>query len=303
MNKYSFEEGFDWALAQSFLAAFEAGSLLGASRRLHCSQPTVGRQIAALELALGLALFERTGKGLRPTQAAIALHESAQQMQSGAMALMRGVAKLQTSMNGRVRLTATQSVAHTVLAPALAEMALALPSVAVDVVVSNSTLNLLEREADIAIRMVYPEQGSLVAKKIAQAGVGIYAHPRYLAEHGTPQTPEELTTHALITDDTTDTIVAGFARFGLHLPLAQQVLRSDDLSLQWQAVRAGCGIGFIAHYVAQSDPDVVRLFPQLPIPPLPVWLVVHREVKGNARIRAVYDFLGPALARYFERGV
>lgn len=303
MNTKSFEEGFDWALAQSFLAVFEAGSLLGAARRLHCSQPTVGRHVAALEASLGVALFERTGKGLRPTQAALALRESAQHMQSGAMALMRGVAALQASMSGRVRLTATQSVAHTVLAPALAAMAHALPTVAVDVVVSNSTLNLLERQADIAIRMVRPEQGSLVAQKIAEVGVGVYAHPDYLAQHGTPQTPEDLPLHALITDDANDTIVAGFARFGLHLPLDRQVLRSDDLSLQWQAVRAGCGIGFIAHYVAQTDPTVVRLFPQLPIPSLPVWLVVHREVKGNARIRAVVDYLAQALPVQFAKGV
>lgn len=302
MNKNTEEDSFDWALAQSFLAVFDAGTLLGAARRLQCSQPTVGRQIAALELSLGVPLFERTGKGLRPTQAAIALRESAIQMQSGAMALLRGVAKYQTNMKGRIRLTATQSVAHTVLAPVLAAMSRELPHVAVDVVVSNDTLNLIEREADIAIRMVRPAQGSLVAQKIGEVGVGVYAHSDYLARHGAPQNPADLCSHALITDDAKDTIVAGFARFGIELPLSRQVLRSDDLSFQWQAVRAGCGIGFIAHYVAQQDPGVVRLLPNLPIPPLPVWLVVHREVKGNARIRAVIDYLVQALPNAFAQG-
>jgi DNA-binding transcriptional LysR family regulator len=282
---------FDWALMQSFLAALDAGSLLGAAKALQTSQPTVGRHIAELELQLETVLFERTGRGLRATPAAHAIAQSARAMESGAMEVERAIALGREEALGSVRITASQTVACELLPPILAAMRLALPTIQVELVSSNEVSNLLRREADIAVRMVRPNQASLIMKKVGQIEIGAFAHTSYLTRRGTPRTLEEMLTHDLIGGDKDDSILRGMRRLGYDASNELFALRSDDLNFQWQAVRAGAGIGFVSCYVAQRDPLVQRLFPALQIPPLPVWLTVHREIRGNPRIRAAYDFL------------
>lgn len=159
---------FNWALIPSFLAALEHGSLMGAARATGMSQPTLGRHIAELEDQLKVILFERTGRGLQPTAQALELAEAANTMRDGAAQFSRMASGSGQTVRGRVRLSASQPVACFLLPPILARMRQALPDVVVELVVSNSVSNLLLREADLALRMVRPEQGSLVAKHIGQ---------------------------------------------------------------------------------------------------------------------------------------
>ena len=282
---------FDWSLVQSFLAALDQGSLLGAARVLRASQPTLGRHIAELEAQLGVVLFERTGRGLLPTAAALRLAESARAMEAGAHQLARGAAGAEAGVGGTVRITASQPVACVLLPPVLARMRLALPEVQVELVASNEVANLLRREADIALRMVRPAQASLVARRIGSVALGAYAHRDYLRRQGTPRQPADLLRHALIGNDRNDDVLRGFAALGQPAERGHFALRTDDLLAHWQAVRAGLGIGFMAGYLARTDPDVVAVLPQLQLPQLPVWLTVHREIRTSRRIRAVYDFL------------
>ena len=172
---------FDWSLIRSFLAALDQGSLLGAARQLKTSQPTLGRHIAELESQWGVVLFERTGRGLVPTATALQLAESARAMEAGALQLSHTLTGAQSQSTGTVRITASVPVAVQLLPPILAQMRLALPDIQVELVSSNQVSNLLRREADIAVRMVRPDQGTLVAKKIGSVGVGAYAHRSYLA--------------------------------------------------------------------------------------------------------------------------
>ncbi|MDZ4238886.1 MAG: LysR substrate-binding domain-containing protein, partial [Hydrogenophaga sp.] len=162
-------------------------------------------------------------------------------------------------------------------------------------VASNAVSNLLRREADIAVRMVRPEQGALVAQRVGSVGIGVCAHRDYLRRRGTPAQPADLLQHDLVGNDRHDEIAQGFAAMGHSVPNERFVLRTDDLMAYWAAVRAGMGIGFVADYLIRQDPDVLPLLPQLRIPPLPVWLVVHSEIRGNAPIRAVYDVLAAEL--------
>lgn len=287
---------FDWSLIRSFLAALDHGSLLGAARELKTSQPTLGRHIAELESQLGVVLFERTGRGLVPTVTALQLAESARGMEAGALQLARTLTGAQAQTLGTVRITASQPVAVQLLPPLLARMRVALPDIQVELVASNQVSNLLRREADIAIRMVRPDQGTLVAKKIGNVGVGAYAHRSYLARRSSLRQPTDLLQHDLIGSDTDKSILQGFQSMGYAVGPEAFALRTDDLVVQWQAVRAGLGIGFVADYMARSEPDVLRVLPGLlPIPALPMWLAVHREIRTNKRIRAVYDFLAEAL--------
>lgn len=287
---------FDWSLVRSFLAALDHGSLLGAARALKTSQPTVGRHIAELEGQWGVVLFERTGRGLVPTATALQLAESARSMETGALQLARALSGNEGQTQGTVRITASMPVAVQLLPPVLARMRMALPEVQVELVSSNQVSNLLRREADIAVRMVRPEQATLIAKKIGSVGVGAYAHQSYLARRGAVRTPPDLVQHDLIGSDTDTAILQGFQSLGFPVTREAFSFRSDDFIVQWRAVQAGLGIGFIADYMARTDPQVVRVLPgQLAIPALPMWLAVHREIRTSQRIRAVYDFLADAL--------
>ena len=286
---------FDWRLVRSFLAALDHGSLLGAARALRSTQPTLGRHIAELESQLGVVLFERTGRGLLPTPTALRLAQSARAMEAGADQLARSVSGGEAVISGSVRITASQPVACLLLPPILAALRMTLPDVQVELVSSNAVSNLLRREADIALRMVQPDQASLVARRIAKITLGAYAHRDYLRRRGTPRQPEDLLAHDVIGGDRDDTILRGFASFGFPVGPEALSFRTDDLIAQWEAVRAGLGIAFVADYVARSDRRVVPVLPSLKLPVLPVWLTVHREIRTSRRIRAVYDFLAEAV--------
>ena len=288
---------FDWSLARTFLAALESGSLLGAAKRLGSSQPTVGRQISELESQLGVALFERTGRGLVPTPSALQLAVSAQAMEAAALQLARSGSGSQKQVSGTVRVTASQPVACYLLPPILSDMRRALPEIQVELESSNLVSNLLRREADIAVRMVRPDQATLVAKKVGAVKVGTYASRDYLARRGTPKQPMDLIGHDLIGYDKGEDIIRGFRAFGQSIDREAFAFRTDDLILQWQAARAGLGIGFFATYLCRTDPDVLSILPTLALPELPMWLTVHREIRTSQRIRTVFDFLAAALPR------
>ena len=286
---------FDWSLVRSFLAVLEKGSLLAASRDLQLSQPTIGRHVAELESQLGLVLFDRNGRGLLPTEAAYHLAESARIMQSGADQLARNVLGADLGASGTVRITASQPVSCYVLPPLLAQMRLSLPDVQVELVASNEVSNLLRREADIAVRMVQPQQASIIARRVGKVTLRACAHQDYLRRRGVPRQPSDLLAHDLIGGDRNDATLKGFAAQGLVVGREQFAFRSDDLIVVWQAVRAGLGVGFVSEYLIRSDPAVIPVLPKLKIQPLPVWLAVHKEIRTSKRIRAVYDFLADAL--------
>jgi DNA-binding transcriptional LysR family regulator len=288
-------ERFDWALVKSFLAVLDAGSLMGAARRLNAQQPTLSRHVAELEAQLGAPLFERTGRGVTPTAAALAIAEAARQMEAGAVALSRGLATARSAETGTVRISASAVAATWLLPPVISALQQAEPGIAIELVATNQLTNLLRREADIAVRMVRPAQGSLVARKLGEVPITAAAHSSYLQRAGTPRVPRDLSRHRLIGYDRDDTIVRGFARMGLPLAREQFTLRTDDQVAYGRLVAAGAGIGFVARYNLRHWPGVVALLPMLEIAPLPCWLAVHREIRSNRLVRRVYDFLAQAM--------
>ena len=289
-------QNFDWRLIRCFLAALEQGSLLGAARALKSSQPTMGRHLAELESQLGVVLFERTGRGLKPTAMALQLADSARAMEASALQLTRQLTGAQASVTGTVRLSASQPVACLLLPQVLTQMRQDLPQIQVELVASNAVSNLLRREADIAVRMLRPTQATLVASKIGDVEMGIFGHSSYLARRGTPRRVEDLLAHDLVGNDTVDTITRAARALGHELGRESFSLRSDDLMVQWSAVRAGFGLGFLGLYQAQAEPELLRVLPALKIAPLPMWLAVHREIRTSQRIRAVYDYLAHSLS-------
>jgi DNA-binding transcriptional LysR family regulator len=282
---------FDWTLVRSFLAVLDAGSVTAAARQSGAQQPTLSRHVAELEAQLGVPLFERTGRGVTPTGAALAIAEAARQMQDAAVAVGRGLASSRSATRGVVRVT-TSEVAATWLLPAvLARLRRAHPQIEIELVASNELTNLLRREADIAVRMVRPAQQSLIAKKLGEIEIVAAAHEAYLAKAPPLNRPEDLRAHCLIGFDRDDAILRGFARAGLALTRADFALRTDDQVVYGRLVAEGAGIGFVARYNLRCWPGVVRLLPELVVSPLPCWLAVHREIRSNALVRIVYDFL------------
>ena len=285
----------DWALVRSYLAVMDAGSVSAAARATQGHQPTISRHLSELEAQLGVALFERTGRGVTPTAAGLEVLPAARQMQAAAEALARSVTRGREATRGTVRIAASQVVATWLLPPLVAEFQRAEPAIAIEIVSSNAVQNLLRREADIAVRMVRPDQGSLIARKLADIGVGAYAHADYLGAMGTPRTSADLAGHRLIGFDRDETILRGFARAGVALTPAHFAVRTDDQVANGQLVVAGAGIGFGAHYWAALWPGLQQVLPDLPIAPLPCWLAVHRELRGNGVVKRVYDFLAAAI--------
>jgi DNA-binding transcriptional LysR family regulator len=282
---------FDWSLVRSFLAVLDAGSVMGAARRLGAQQPTLSRHIADLEVQLGAPLFERTGRGVTPTVAALAIADAARQMESGADALARTLRRQREATTGTVRITSSAVAAAYLLPPILASLREQEPGIEIELVASNQVSNLLRRDADIAVRMLRPDQSSLIIRKLGEVAIVACAHQRYLARAGTPRKLEDLLQHQLIGYDRDDTIERGFARLGYPVTRRHFALRTDCQLSYGRLVAVGAGIGFVARYNLQHWPGVIEILPQLAIPSLPCYLAVHREIRSSRVVRRVYDLL------------
>jgi DNA-binding transcriptional LysR family regulator len=287
---------FDWNLTKSFLAVLDTGSLSAASRVLGISQPTLGRHVSEFEASLGVTLFERGREGLQPTEAAITIAEEARRVADASNRLALAAAGKATEVAGTVRITASQVIANYVLPPILGRLITAHPGIEIELVSTNEVENLLRRDADIAIRMVEPSQLDLVARRIAEMPLGIFAHRDYLDRFGRPTVPEELWKHVVIGYDRSDQAIRGFAAIGQNVDAHFFRFRTDDQVAAWEAVRAGVGIGFGPLWLGARDPSLERIAPEIPLPVLRMWLVTHREIRTSARIRVVWDHLASEIA-------
>ncbi len=286
----------DWSLLQVFLAVDEAGSLGRAAAALGSSQPTLSRRLADLEAAVGQPLFERSRRGVRPTAAGAALREPALRMREAAAGVRRAADHHARTLAGSVRITASEVVSHFVLPHLLRALRQAQPQIQIDLVPSDAIEDLIERRADIAIRMARPTEPSLIARRLPDMPLGLYAHRDYLARRGMP-TPATMAAHDWIGYDQDDRMLRGFAAAGQPISREFFALRSDSSALQWSAACAGLGVGAGLERVAAITLGMRRVLPGVAIPPLPVWLVVHRELRGSPRLRVVFDGLAALLSQ------
>lgn len=291
----------DWTLTRSFLAVAEHGSLSAAARALGLSQPTLGRHIADLEASLGLTLFTRQPRGLEPTAEAAALMPHAIAMRDASARLALAAAGQDAALDGTVRITASRLMAMHVLPGILADLRLTHPGIQIELVPSDTTENLLFREADIALRMYRPTQADVITRHLADLEMGFYAAPSYLDRAGRPLRVEDLVHHDVVGFDTLDTYLRGFAAFGITRRREDFPLRCDDSVVLWAMVRAGCGIGVTNALLARDDPVVERILYDVALPPLPVWLTAAEALRHTPRIRAVYDHLAQGVLRAVRR--
>ena len=284
----------DWSLTRSFLAVAETGSLSAAARALGLSQPTLGRHIADLEASLGLPLFTRAARGLVPTEAALDLIPHASAMRDAAARLHLAAAGREATLSGTVRLTASRIVAHYLLPPMLADLRLAEPGIEIDLVPSDSSENLLFREADIALRMYRPTQADMITQHLCDLPTAIYAAKAYLDRRGRPTGIADLADHDVVGFDRSEMIIQLLGPMGIAVKRQDFPVRCDDQIVYWNLVRAGCGIGGMQCLIGDADPTVERATPFLPLPSLPVWLTAPQALRQTPRIRRVYDHLAAA---------
>ena len=291
-------EELDWQLCRSFLAVLDEGSLSGAARALGLTQPTLGRHVETLERELGTPLFVRSPQGLTPTQAAVEIRPHAEAMRSAAASLRRAVSGSAGGARGTVRITASEVVGTEVLPPLLARLRERHPGLVLEVVPTNRTEDLLRRDADIAIRMVRPEQSALVSRRVGATLLGLHAHRDYLARHGTPTTLEALGAHALIGFDRETPFIRAMREQGLKMTREGFAFRTDSDLTQLALIRAGAGLGICQVALARREPTLVRVLPQAFAHPMDLWVVMHEDLRTSQRMRLVYDALARGLAAY-----
>lgn len=286
----------DWNQVRALLATVEAGSLSAAARRLGLTQPTLGRQVAALERDLGVTLFERVGRSLVLTQAGQELLEPLRAMGSAADRIALVASRQSQEIDGLVRITASDVYAHFILPEVVRRLRQLAPGIVIEVVASNEVEDLIRRKADIAIRHVPPREAELIARRCPDTTARLYAAPDYLDTLGTPFNSAALGRADFIGfSDSTAIMLAELRRHGLTLSERNFPLLSNSGLVAWGWVQQGLGIGVMMAPVAQATPGIVDAWPGFDGIPIPTWLATHRELRTSRRIRLVFDVLAEHL--------
>ena len=297
---------FSWDHIRTFQAVAQHGSLLAASRHLGLTQPTVGRHIDLLEETLGFPLFTRGREGVRLTDKGADLVASAAEMLGTATQFGRVASGLEERIEGTIRISANEILGALLLPGLIARFMVEHPNIEIEIDVSNEASNLLQRDADIAVRMFRPTQNDLVARKVREVPLGLFAHRTYLDRHPAPRSIADLAEHVLLGQDRNPSLIAAYGAFGLKLETRSFQFRCDNNIATINAIRAGIGIGPLHLGMAAGWPDVVQVLPDLAIPSLELWLACHADVRHNKRIRLLMDYLARELrepyAAEFDEG-
>lgn len=287
---------FDWNRVRAYLVTAEEGSFSAAARALGSTQPTVGRQVAALEQELGVALFERVGNTLQPTASGLELLEHARAMGVAANRLSLVAAGQSEAIDGVVRITASQLHTAHLLGPVVATLRARHPGITFELVASNAVRDLRRREADIALRNAAPSHAELIGRRLPDMVARPYATPGYLASLGDDPTATEILSKATFFGfDDSPRLARTLQELGYPVSPANFAVQSEDHLVQWSLARQGLGVCVAVERVGDADPAMIRAGPSLPGLPLPLWLVTHRELHTSRRIRIVFDALADAL--------
>jgi DNA-binding transcriptional LysR family regulator len=287
--------GFDWNRARAFLATAEEGSLSAAARALGSTQPTIGRQIAALEEELDIVLFERVGRGLVITPSGRELLKNVREMGEAATKMALAALGQSQSLEGPIRITASEVVSAFLLWPIVGKLRADHPGIDIEIVASNQATDLAQREADIAIRNFRPTDSELVARKVKDVAVHLYAAPTYLKRMGPIHSVADLARAEFVGFDSTGRLLTMLNELGFNLTSDNFPVISESHLVIWEYVKRGIGIGLMQEDIAAAEPGVVRIETGLAPIMIPIWLTTHREVTTSRRIRLVFDLLYHAL--------
>lgn len=293
-----------WELYRTFLSVLTEGSLSGAARSLGITQPTAGRHIAALEKALGLALFTRSPTGLLATEAALALRSQAEAMESTAASLERTAASQGDGVRGVVRITASDVIGVEVLPPIAGQLRREHPELEIELVLTNQVQDLLRREADIAVRMTPPKQEMLIARRVGKIELGLYATRQYLEQHGVPRNIDDVSRHTLIGFDTENAFLRAARKSLPNLHRKMFNLRTDSDLAILALIRAGAGLGVCQVPLARGPggEPLVRVLPRQISLSLETWITMHEDLRNRPSCRVTFEALVTGLQRHVAAG-
>lgn len=287
---------FDWNQIRAFLVSAEEGSFSAAARSLNTTQPTIGRQISGLEESLGLTLFERTVRGPVLTEAGKDLMEHVRAMGEAASLVSLVATSKSETVSGVVSVTATDLMASAMLTPILKTLRDSAPEIRIELIASNDIQNISQREADIAIRHVKPEQSELIGRHLGDFRANYYAATSYLAEKGRPKTPQEFLEHQFVGGSDIKQMLMLLENQGVtNMRPENYVISSNSGSAMWQMAKAGLGITLLPEVLGDNEPGIERVIDSMPSLDFPVWLVTHSELRTTPRIRVVFDALAKGL--------
>jgi DNA-binding transcriptional LysR family regulator len=294
MQQYTFTRGPDWDDGRLFLAVARAGQMLAASRALGVNQATLSRRVAALEAALGAKLLVRRTHGSELTDAGAALVESLERIESELLAAQARLHGTDAAVAGVVRIGAPDGFGVAFLAPRLPRLAERHPDLRVQLVPTPRGFSLSRREADLAVMVGRPEKGRLVARKLTDYSLGLYASHAYLADRPAPAEPADLARHRLVgyVEDLVAAPALSYA--GEFLRAWRSHFEISSAIGQLEAVRGGAGIGVLHDYLARRDPGLVRVLPGHRAV-RSYWTAVHENLRDVARVRAAAYFLTDAV--------
>ncbi|MCC5994856.1 MAG: LysR family transcriptional regulator [Oceanicaulis sp.] len=286
---------FDWNRARAFLVTAEEGSLSAAAKALGLTQPTLGRQVAALEAELGVELFERSGRSLKLTASGLELVEHVRAMGAAAGRVSLSAAGQAQSIEGVTRISASEVAAAYVLAPVIGRLRQAAPGMTIEVLATNAASDLLRREADIALRGFRPQQPDLIARRLRDTRIRLYATPRYLNSLPRENSAPALSRAEYIGFDDSERMIELLNARGLKLGYRNFPVLTLSQLVQWEWVKQGVGIGLMLEEVGDNESLVRRVLPDEDPIQYPAWLVAHRGLRTSRRVQLVFESLAEHL--------
>ena len=288
---------YDWNDLRYFLELSRQGKLVRAAARLHVDHTTVSRRITALEKQLDVRLFDRSPRGYQLTDAGLRLLPLAEQIESQSNQLYQDISGKDARLSGTVRVATPEALGAQVIARHIGEFRRDHPDIEIELVAETRRMSLSKREADIAISFSRPESGRLIARKLCDYRLRLYAARDYLQRHPDIRVPEDLAGHDFVTyvDDLIEMPELRF--FDATIKNAHVVFRSTNVSAQFNASLDGVGMGLVHCFMAQQEPRLQAVLPGLIAVDRTYWLLVHEDLRQVARVDAVSRFLTRLLSQ------
>lgn len=287
---------FDWNQTRAFLITATEGSFSAAAAAMDVSQPTVSRQVSALEETLQVVLFEKSGRGLVLTPTGKELLQVAKRMGDAASELSLAASGSSSTLHGSVCISASEISAGYTLPALVLKLQNTYPEIRIEILAANDASDLRRREADIAIRAFRPSELDLIGKKLKTQNWGLYASTAFLKRNGPLEDVSGLERAGFIGYDQSDTIINHLAKQNLRISQENIVVVAQNMLVAMELIKNGTGIGVLPIDVGENQPGIQRVANKLIQFDVENWLVTHSELRTNRRIQVVYDFLGKELS-------
>ncbi|MGV0087517.1 LysR family transcriptional regulator (plasmid) [Rahnella aceris] len=285
----------DWNDLRFFLEVARTNSLTKTAIKLKVSQSTVSRRISALESSLQTCLFLHHQTGYFLTDAGEEVLKYAEEVEGKVGKLEKKISGRDLTPAGTVRLATAVTLANHLIVPALPRFKSCYPDIMLELITGVNTVSVVRNDADIALRLVRPEQNSLKIRKVGVIASAVFGSETYIREHPAPA-DKPITGRSFITWDKSFSHLPSARWLNEHFPDRTSALASTSLVTQIAAVKAGLGLAVLPCFIAAQNSDLVEVIHTQRVFSEDLWLVSHTDLIASSRIRIVADFLKEIIA-------